>query len=80
MNSSQHTGYFSIERGVTAFAGFMILLSLALTQWVHPGFVWLTAFVGANLLQQSFTGFCPAAMVMRRAGMKSERELARAAS
>jgi len=65
----------SVERGVTAFAGFMVLLSVVLTYAVHPYFVWLTVFVGANLLQQSFTGFCPAAIVMRKLGMKSEREL-----
>lgn len=68
---------FSLERGVTAFGGFMVLLSVALTYWVHPGFVWLTVFVGANLFQQSFTRFCPAAMVMHRLGLKSEAELAR---
>jgi hypothetical protein len=66
----------SVERGLTAFAGFMVLLSVALTYSVHPGFVWLTVFVGANLFQQSFTGFCPASMVMRKFGLKSERELA----
>ena len=66
----------SIERGVTAFAGFMVLLSLLLMWQVHPGFIWLTVFVGANLLQSSFTGFCPAAKIMRKLGMKSERELA----
>ena len=49
----------SVERGLTAFAGFMVLLSVALTYFVHPYFVWLTVFVGANLFQQSFTGFCP---------------------
>jgi hypothetical protein len=69
----------SIERGVEAFAGFMVLLSVVLAQFVHPGFVWLTVFVGANLFQQAFTGVCPAAWVMRHAGMRSERELARAA-
>jgi hypothetical protein len=69
----------SIERGVAAFAGFMVLLSVVLTQLVHPGFVWLTVFVGANLFQQAFTGICPAAWVMRRAGLRSEGELARAA-
>lgn len=69
---------FSVERGVSAFAGFMVLLSVALTEWVHPGFVWLTVFVGANLFQQAFTGFCPAAIVMRRLGMKTEAELAAA--
>jgi len=47
-----------------------------LTDFVHPYFVWLTVFVGANLFQQSFTGFCPAAMVIRKLGMKGERELA----
>ncbi len=66
----------SLERMVTAFAGFMVLLSVALTEFVHPGFVWLTVFVGANLFQQSFTGFCPAAMIMRKLGARSERELA----
>jgi len=67
----------SVERGVEAFAGFMVLLSVALTYFVHPGFVWLTVFVGANLFQQAFSGLCPAAWVMRKAGMCSERELAR---
>jgi hypothetical protein len=66
----------SVEHGVEAFAGFMVVLSVTLTLLVHPGFIWLTAFVGANLFQQSFTGFCPAAMVMRKFGMRSERELA----
>lgn len=66
----------SVERGVTAFAGFMVLLSLLLWWLVHPAFIWLTVFVGFNLLQSSFTGFCPAAMVMRKLGMKNERELA----
>lgn len=67
----------SVEKAVTAFAGFMVLLSVALTYWVHPSFVWLTVFVGANLFQQSFTGFCPASIFMKRAlGLKTERELA----
>jgi hypothetical protein len=66
----------SIERGVTAFAGFMVLLSVVLAWLVHPGLVWLTVFVGANLLQSSFTGFCPAARIMGKLGMKSEKELA----
>ncbi|MEE4184309.1 MAG: DUF2892 domain-containing protein [Gammaproteobacteria bacterium] len=66
----------SLEKSVTAFAGFMVLLSVALTYFVHPGFVWLTVFVGANLFQQSFTGFCPAAIVMHKLGVRSEKELA----
>jgi hypothetical protein len=67
---------FSLERAVEAFAGFMVLLSVALTWWIHPGFAWLTVFVGANLFQQAFTGFCPAASVMRRLGLRHEAELA----
>jgi hypothetical protein len=66
----------SVERSVTAFAGFMILLSLTLWWLVHPAFIWLTAFVGFNLLQSSFTGFCPAASVFHRLGIRSEAELA----
>ena len=67
----------SVERAVEAFAGFMVLLSVALTWFVHPNWVWLTVFVGANLFQQSFTGFCPAAMILRKVfGMKTEAELA----
>lgn len=66
----------SLERTISAFAGFMVLLSLALTYFVHPYFVWLTVFVGANLFQSAFTGFCPAAMLFRKLGVKTEREQA----
>ena len=66
----------SVERGVEAFAGFMVLLSVVLTYFIHPAFVLLTVFVGINLFQQAFTGFCPAAIVMRQFGMKHERQLA----
>ena len=69
----------SLEHAVEAFAGFMVLLSVVLTYFVHPAFVWLTVFVGANLLQQSFTGFCPAAIVLRKLfGLRTEKELAAA--
>lgn len=59
----------SLEQAVTAFAGVMILVSVALTQLVSPWWWLLTAFVGLNLLQSAFTGFCPAAMVMRKLGV-----------
>ena len=66
----------SLEHAVEAFAGFMVLLSVVLTYFVHPGWMWLTVFVGVNLFQQSFTGFCPAAIVLRKVfGLKSEAEL-----
>lgn len=61
----------NIDRAVLAFAGCMILISLALTFFVHPLFWLLTAFVGINLLQSAFTGFCPAALILRKLGVKS---------
>lgn len=61
----------NIDRAVLAFAGTMILLSLLLSQIHHPYWLWLTAFVGANLLQSSLTGFCPLAIVLKRLGMHS---------
>ena len=64
----------SLERSIMAFAGFMVLLSLALTYFVHPYFVWLTVFVGANLFQSAFTGFCPIGTLMHKLGVRSERE------
>jgi hypothetical protein len=58
----------SIDRTVLAFAGCMVLLSVALTYFVHPAWMLLTVFVGLNLLQSAFTGFCPAAMVFKSLG------------
>jgi len=58
----------SIDRAVMAFAGVMVLLSLLLAQLFSPYWLLLTAFVGANLIQASFTRFCPAAMVFKRLG------------
>ena len=53
----------TVDNGVRVVAGGMLLLSLLLTAWVHPGFVWLSVFVGVNLIQSAFTGVCPAAAV-----------------
>ena len=60
----------SVDRAVMMFAGFMVLASLALGVFVSPYWLWLTAFVGANLMQASVTGFCPAAMLLKRLGLK----------
>jgi hypothetical protein len=60
----------TLDRAVLAFAGIMVLLSLALTYWVSPLFVWFTVFIGLNLLQSAFTGFCPAAMFFKKLGIK----------
>lgn len=61
----------SVDRAVMAFAGVLILLSLALIQFHSPNWWWLTAFIGANLLQASFTGFCPAAMAFKALGFRA---------
>ena len=60
----------SIDRAVMLFAGVMVLLSVLLTVYVSPLFVWFTVFIGANLIQSSFTGFCPAAMAFKALGYK----------
>ena len=61
----------TIDRMVMAFAGSFILLSLVLAHWHSPNWLWFTAFVGANLLQASFTGFCPMAIILKKLGVKS---------
>ena len=60
----------SIDRVVLAFAGMVILLSLVLSQYHSVNWLWLTAFVGANLLQSAFTGFCPLAMILKAVGVR----------
>ncbi|MGC8523329.1 MAG: YgaP family membrane protein [Acidibrevibacterium sp.] len=61
----------SIDQAVFRFAGIMVLLSVALTYYVSQYFLLFTAFIGLNLLQSSFTGFCPAAMFFRLLGVKA---------
>ena len=60
----------NLDRWVMRFAGLFVLLSLLLA-WLHsPNWLWFTAFVGANLVQASFTGFCPLAMVLHKLGVQ----------
>lgn len=61
----------NLDRVMLAFAGTMVLTSLALAHFFSPWWLLLTAFVGLNLLQAGFTGFCPAAMVFRKLGVRS---------
>ena len=61
----------SIDRYVLAFAGLMILLSLLLGVLVSPNWFWFTAFVGANLFQSAFTGFCPLAVILKKMGVRT---------
>lgn len=60
----------SIDRMVMAFAGSMVLVSLLLSQIHHPYWLYLTAFVGVNLFQAAFTGFCPMAIILKKIGLK----------
>jgi len=61
----------TLDQSVLRFAGFVVLLSLVLAWGFSPYWLWLAAFAGANMIQASFTGFCPAAMVFKRLGVKS---------
>ena len=61
----------NIDRAVMAFAGLVVLVSLALAETQSPLWLLLTAVVGLNLIQASFTGFCPAAIVFKRLGVKA---------
>jgi hypothetical protein len=60
----------SIDRMVLAMAGAFILISLVLSQIHSIYWLWFTAFVGLNLLQSAFTGFCPAALIFKKMGAK----------
>ena len=61
----------SIERIVLAFAGTMILVTLALSHYHAPEWLYFTAFIGVNLLQSAFTGFCPLAKILHKLGARS---------
>ena len=60
----------TVERGVRLIAGVMVLLSLALAHLFSLYWLWLTVFVGVNLLQSAFTNWCPAMSILRAVGMK----------
>ena len=60
----------TIDKAVLSFAGFMVLLSIGLTLAFSQWWLLLTGFVGLNLLQTGFTGFCPAALVLKKLGVK----------
>jgi hypothetical protein len=60
----------SVDRMVLAFAGVFILGSVILSQVHHPYWLFFTAFVGANLFQSAFTGFCPLAKILKALGAK----------
>jgi len=60
----------NLNDALRLLAGFMVLLSVGLTVYVNDNFLWLTVFVGANLLQSAFTKWCPAIWLFRKLGLK----------
>lgn len=62
----------TVQRALFPIAGSFILLSLALGVWVHPNWLWFTAFVGLNLFQAGFTKWCPMMVILRRCGLRDD--------
>lgn len=60
----------NVDKAVLAFAGLVVLAGLALAQFYSPWWLLLSAFAGLNMFQAAFTGFCPAAIVFRKLGLK----------
>lgn len=58
-----------MENAIRILAGTMVLISISLAHWISPWWLLLAAFVGANLIQSAFTGFCPAEIVFRKLGI-----------
>ena len=62
----------TVERGLRLMAGTMVVLSLALGHFLSPYWLWLTVFVGLNLVQSAFTNWCPAMAILRTIGLKDD--------
>jgi hypothetical protein len=60
----------TMENAIRVLAGSMVLLSVVLTVTVSSHFVWLTVFIGANLIQSAFTGICPAVFILKKFGFR----------
>lgn len=60
----------TVENGIRIVAGTFVLSSVALAHYVNPNWIWLAVFVGVNLIQSAFTGFCPGAMILKKLGLK----------
>ena len=58
-----------LENAIRILAGTLVLISLALACWLDPWWLLLAAFVGANLIQSAFTGFCPAEIMFKKLGV-----------
>jgi len=60
----------TVESGLRLMAGVVVLVSLALAHYLSPYWLWLTVFVGLNLIQSAFTNWCPGMMILRAMGLK----------
>lgn len=60
----------TVDRMVLAFAGLVVLLGVGLAHFVHPWWIGLSIFAGLNMIQAAFTGFCPAAMIFKKLGVR----------
>lgn len=69
----------NVDRAVFVLAGTMVLVSAVLTYLVSPYWLLLAVFVGANMVQAAFTGFCPAAAIFRKLGLREGAAFARPA-
>ena len=67
----------TVERGLRAMAGVVVLLSLALAYWHSHYWLWLTAFVGLNLLQSAFTNWCPGMLILHKCGLNNCQPIVR---
>ncbi len=68
----------TIDKAMFIFAGSMIIISTLLAMFHSPNWHWFSLFIGANMIQSSFTGFCPPSILMKKLGMKTAAELATA--
>jgi hypothetical protein len=68
----------TVERFIVIAAGFFIMLSVVLSHYHSPYWLWFTAFVGLNLFQSGFTGFCPMAIILKKVGIQTEAQKAKA--
>lgn len=57
------------EDAIRLLAGTLVLTGIALSHWMHPAWIWLAVFVGANLAQSAITDFCPAELILKRLGV-----------
>lgn len=60
----------TLDQAVLAFAGLVVLVATTLAWLVNPWWLALAAFAGLNMIQASFTGFCPAALVFKKLGVR----------